>query len=77
MEPQGNFLQLKLLEFKFVCLHLFQTIFSVRVSNELGAGWAQAARLAIRVSLFLVVIEGVLCAITLILGRILWGWVLL
>nr|GEX80564.1 multi antimicrobial extrusion protein [Tanacetum cinerariifolium] len=36
---------------------------SVRVSNALGAGWAQAARLAIRVSMFFVVIEGVLGAV--------------
>ncbi|PWA88040.1 multi antimicrobial extrusion protein [Artemisia annua] len=47
---------------------------SVRVSNELGAGRAQAARLAIRVSMFFVVTEGVLGAIVLISGRKLWGY---
>ncbi|GJR65317.1 DETOXIFICATION 16-like protein [Tanacetum coccineum] len=47
---------------------------SVRVSNSLGAGRAQAALLALRVSMFFVVTEGVLGAITLILGRRLWGY---
>ncbi|KAM0020977.1 putative multi antimicrobial extrusion protein [Helianthus debilis subsp. tardiflorus] len=47
---------------------------SVRVSNELGAGQEQAAHLAIRVSMFSVVTEGILVALTLILGRKLWGY---
>ncbi|MFS7935793.1 putative multi antimicrobial extrusion protein [Helianthus anomalus] len=47
---------------------------SVRVSNELGAGRAHAALLAIRVSIFSVVTEGILGALILILGRKLWGY---
>ncbi|XP_071725355.1 protein DETOXIFICATION 16-like [Rutidosis leptorrhynchoides] len=47
---------------------------SVRVSNELGAGRAQAARLAIRVSMLIVVTEGIFGALILILGRKLWGY---
>ncbi|KAM0041037.1 putative multi antimicrobial extrusion protein [Helianthus debilis subsp. tardiflorus] len=47
---------------------------SVRVSNELGAGRAHTARLAIRVSIFSVVTEGILGALVLILGRKLWGY---
>ncbi|KAK9055223.1 hypothetical protein SSX86_026305 [Deinandra increscens subsp. villosa] len=47
---------------------------SVRVSNELGAGRAQAARLALHVSMFCVVTEGILGASVLILGRKLWGY---
>ncbi|KAM0041036.1 putative multi antimicrobial extrusion protein [Helianthus debilis subsp. tardiflorus] len=47
---------------------------SVRFSNELGAGRAHAALLAIRVSIFSVVTEGILGALILILGRKLWGY---
>ncbi|PWA37017.1 multi antimicrobial extrusion protein [Artemisia annua] len=47
---------------------------SVRVSNELGAGRARAALLAIRVSMFAVITEGVLGALILIFGRKLWGY---
>ncbi|PWA37562.1 multi antimicrobial extrusion protein [Artemisia annua] len=47
---------------------------SVRVSNELGAGRARAALLAIWVSMFDVITEGVLGAFILIFGRKLWGY---
>nr|XP_043622774.1 protein DETOXIFICATION 16-like [Erigeron canadensis] len=47
---------------------------SVRVSNELGAGRAQVARVAIHVSMFSTVTEGVFGAIILISGRKLWGY---
>nr|XP_043621494.1 protein DETOXIFICATION 17-like [Erigeron canadensis] len=47
---------------------------SVRVSNELGAGRAQAARVAIHVSMFSTVTEGLFGAIILISGRKLWGY---
>ncbi|KAK1420896.1 hypothetical protein QVD17_22857 [Tagetes erecta] len=47
---------------------------SVRVSNELGAGQARAARIAIRVSMFCVVTEGILSGLILILGRKMWGY---
>ncbi|KAL8191502.1 hypothetical protein R6Q57_028233 [Mikania cordata] len=47
---------------------------SVRVSNELGAGQARAACLAIRVSMVSVMTEGIFGALILILGRKLWGY---
>ncbi|RVW79710.1 Protein detoxification 16 [Vitis vinifera] len=47
---------------------------SVRVSNELGAGRPQSARLAIYVVLFMVTIEGVLVATILISGHKFWGY---
>lgn len=53
---------------------LLKIVYSVRVSNELGAGRAHAARLAICVSMFSVATEGILGALILILGRKLWGY---
>nr|XP_043619652.1 protein DETOXIFICATION 17-like [Erigeron canadensis] len=47
---------------------------SVRVSNELGAGRAHAARVAIHVSMFSAVTEGVFGSIILISGRKIWGY---
>ncbi|KAL6312210.1 hypothetical protein AAG906_025552 [Vitis piasezkii] len=47
---------------------------AVRVSNELGAGRPQSARLAIYVVLFMVTIEGVLVATILISGHKFWGY---
>uniref|UniRef100_M1D0T9 Protein DETOXIFICATION n=1 Tax=Solanum tuberosum TaxID=4113 RepID=M1D0T9_SOLTU len=47
---------------------------SVRVSNELGAGRPQAARLAASTAVFLVATEGVIAAIVLIFVRKLWGY---
>ncbi|KAF3794990.1 hypothetical protein EJ110_NYTH06219 [Nymphaea thermarum] len=45
-----------------------------RVSNELGAGKQQAARLAVYVMLLIVVIEAAFVAITIILVRSVWGY---
>lgn len=47
---------------------------SVRVSNELGAGRPQAARLAACTAVFLVATEGTIAAIILISVRKLWGY---
>lgn len=47
---------------------------SIRVSNELGSGRPQAARLAVRVALSLVATEGILVGTALILGRNVWGY---
>ncbi|KAL5549064.1 hypothetical protein UlMin_004295 [Ulmus minor] len=49
-------------------------VVSVRVSNELGAGRPQVARLAVCVSLSMVVTEGILAATVMILGRRVWGY---
>ncbi|KAG5243661.1 protein DETOXIFICATION [Salix suchowensis] len=46
---------------------------STRVSNELGAGKPQAARLAVCVATFLVVTEGISVASLMIFGRNVWG----
>ncbi|KAI3970194.1 hypothetical protein MKW92_015314 [Papaver armeniacum] len=46
---------------------------STRVSNELGAGHPQAARLAVQVVFVLAVTEGVLIGTVLILVRHIWG----
>ncbi|CAN4084281.1 unnamed protein product [Withania somnifera] len=47
---------------------------SIRVSNELGAGRPQAARLAASTAVFLVATEGVVAAVVLISVRKLWGY---
>ncbi|KAK9115050.1 hypothetical protein Syun_021847 [Stephania yunnanensis] len=47
---------------------------STRVSNELGAGHPQAARLAVRVVLFLAVVEGIVVGLIMILIRNVWGY---
>ncbi|CAL5052733.1 unnamed protein product [Urochloa decumbens] len=46
---------------------------STRVSNELGAGRPQAARLAVRVVLFLAVAEGLIVGLILVCVRYIWG----
>ncbi|XP_026377225.1 protein DETOXIFICATION 16-like isoform X2 [Papaver somniferum] len=46
---------------------------STRVSNELGAGHPQAARLAVQVVFVLAVTEGILIGTIMILGRHIWG----
>jgi len=43
------------------------------VSNELGAGNAQAARLAVCVTVSMVIIEGLVVGLVLILIRNIWG----
>ncbi|KAI3913660.1 hypothetical protein MKX01_035856 [Papaver californicum] len=67
-----------------ICLNTTQIIFmvpmalgatiSTRVSNELGAGRAQAALLAVRVTLFMVTLESFLAGISVILLRHVWGY---
>ncbi|XP_062078602.1 protein DETOXIFICATION 16-like isoform X1 [Humulus lupulus] len=49
-------------------------VISTRVSNELGAGRPQIARLALCVTLCMVVTEGTLLAAVMILGRRMWGY---
>ncbi|KAG4991949.1 hypothetical protein JHK87_025406 [Glycine soja] len=44
-----------------------------RVSNELGAGHPQAASLAVRVALFLVLADGIMMVLVMILLRKIWG----
>ncbi|KAM0908016.1 hypothetical protein ACQ4PT_015731 [Festuca glaucescens] len=46
---------------------------STRVSNELGAGRPNAARLAVRVVVFLAITEGLLIGLLLICIRYVWG----
>ncbi|KAJ7970315.1 Protein DETOXIFICATION [Quillaja saponaria] len=46
---------------------------SVRISNELGAGHPNAARLAVKITLSMTTIEGVLVFILLFLIRNIWG----
>lgn len=47
---------------------------SIRVSNELGAGHPQAARLAVCVVVVIAVIESILVGGVIILVRNLWGY---
>ncbi|KAL6604797.1 hypothetical protein ACP70R_042741 [Stipagrostis hirtigluma subsp. patula] len=46
---------------------------STRVSNELGAGRPQAARLAVRIVVFLAVSEGLVIGLILVCIRYIWG----
>lgn len=46
---------------------------SIRVSNELGAGHSEAASLAVRVALSLVLAEGIMMVLLMILLRKIWG----
>ncbi|CAL5047682.1 unnamed protein product [Urochloa decumbens] len=46
---------------------------STRVSNELGAGRPQAARLAVRVVVFLAISEGLVIGLLLVCIRYIWG----
>lgn len=55
-------------------VYLIGFLLSVRVSNELGAGRPQAARLAACAAVLLVATEGVVAAIVLISVRKLWGY---
>lgn len=47
---------------------------SIRVSNELGAGHPEAARLAVHVILVMVIAEGLLMGIVIVLIRKIWGY---
>lgn len=49
-------------------------IYSTRVSNELGAGHPEAARLAVTVVLVMAISEGLLVGVVLILIRNVWGY---
>lgn len=49
-------------------------IYSTRVSNELGAGRPQAARLAVCVVTVMAISEGLLVGLVLILIRNIWGY---
>ena len=48
-------------------------MFSTRISNELGAGNSQAARLAVDVVLLMAISEGILVGLIMILVRNIWG----
>ncbi|KAI3831794.1 hypothetical protein MKX03_000136 [Papaver bracteatum] len=48
--------------------------YSTRVSNELGANHPQAARLATRITLCMVILQGFLLGISMILMRHIWGY---
>jgi MATE family multidrug resistance protein len=50
------------------------SIYSTRVSNELGGGRPQAACLATRVGMVLAIAIGVLVGLAMFLGRNLWGY---
>lgn len=52
----------------------FGSAVSTRVSNELGAGKPRAAKVAVRVVIFLAVIEGVLVGIVSVAMRGAWGY---
>ncbi|CAM0949371.1 unnamed protein product [Alopecurus aequalis] len=47
---------------------------STRISNELGAGQHQAAKLAMRVVMYMALSEGLVIALTMILLRNVWGY---
>lgn len=59
----------------FDLMHVFFiSLYSTRVSNELGAGHPQAARLAVFVVLVMAIAEGTLIGLLLILIRNIWGY---
>lgn len=47
---------------------------STRVSNELGAGQPRAARLAVRIAIFLAAAQGLLLCLTIVSMRNFWGY---
>lgn len=54
---------------------LFTTLqYSTRVSNELGAGHPQVARLAVHVVLLMAFSEGIVVGIVMLLVRNIWGY---
>ncbi|OMO53203.1 Multi antimicrobial extrusion protein [Corchorus capsularis] len=55
-------------------LYGFGSAVSIRVSNELGAGKPQAARLAVNVVMFLAVTQGVLLSLIAVAFRGKWGY---
>ena len=50
------------------------SLYSTRVSNELGAGHPQTARLAVFVVLGMAISEGIIIGLVLILIRNIWGY---
>lgn len=64
----------QLLVYQQLILLFLLCYFSTRVSNELGAGRPQAARLAVRVAVAMVATEGILVATIMIVGRNVWGY---
>lgn len=62
------------LEAPLAMLSVFPLLYSTRVSNELGAGHPEAARLAVHVVLVMAVAEGVLVGLVLLLIRNVWGY---
>jgi multidrug resistance protein, MATE family len=58
----------------FLChLYTFVLLYSTRVSNELGAGRPQAARLATHVVMMVALVVGILIGLVMILVRNVWG----
>ena len=53
---------------------MFDILYSTRVSNELGAGNPEAARLAVWVVIIMAICEGLLIGSILILIRNVWGY---
>lgn len=51
----------------------FNSRYSTRVSNELGAGNSQGARLALRVMIIIAITEGATVGVTTVLVRHVWG----
>lgn len=49
------------------------SLYSIRVSNELGAGHSQAASLAVRVAVSLILAEGIMMVLLMILITKIWG----
>jgi MATE family multidrug resistance protein len=49
-------------------------MYSTRVSNELGAGNSEGARLAVRVVLVIATTEGIVLGFVMILIRNIWGY---
>lgn len=47
---------------------------STRVSNELGAGHAEAARLAVWVAVIMIITEAIVVGLVLVLIRNIWGY---
>lgn len=47
---------------------------STRVSNELGAGLPQIARLAAYVAIFMSILQAIAVGLVMILGRNVWGY---
>ncbi|XP_038984573.1 protein DETOXIFICATION 16-like isoform X2 [Phoenix dactylifera] len=79
-----NFIRLAVPSAVMLCLNTVSMTFmvplgfgaavSTRVSNELGAGRPQAARLAVRVVVFMAIAQGLVVGSTMVFVRKLWGY---